>query len=123
MNITFPHRIILSLVIACFANFAQAQGTIRGFVKDQETGQPVIFIMLGLEGTSFGAQTDENGFYTLTKIPEGQYTLVINQFGFKQVSDVIDVSGNKVIARNYLLEKDDVMMKEIEITEDRKSVV
>ena len=38
-----------------------AQGTIRGFVKDEETGQPVIFILVGLEGTAFGTQTDENG--------------------------------------------------------------
>jgi len=117
MNLPLINR--FSLVLACIvlATSAFAQGTIRGFVKDKETGQPVIFILVGLENTAFGTQTDENGYYTLTKIPDGNYTLVINQFGFKQVRDVIDIAGSKVIARNYFLEKDDVMMNEVEISD------
>jgi len=94
-----------------------AQGTIRGFVKDEETGQPVIFILVGLEGTAFGTQTDENGYYTLTKIPSGNYTLVINQFGFKEVREQIAITGDKVIAKNYFLIKDDLVMNEVEISD------
>lgn len=103
------------LLMACTALFAQ--GTIRGFVKDEETGQPVIFILVGLEGTAFGTQTDENGYYTLSKIPAGNYTLVINQFGFKEVREQITIAGDKVIAKNYLLIKDDLVMNEVEITD------
>ena len=103
------------LLLACTALFAQ--GTIRGFVKDEETGQPVIFILVGLEGTAFGTQTDENGYYTLTKIPAGSYTLVINQFGFKEVREQITVAGDKVVAKNYFLIKDDLVMNEVEITD------
>jgi hypothetical protein len=103
------------LLLSCTALFAQ--GTIRGFLKDEETGQPVIFILVGLEGTAFGTQTDENGYYTLTKIPAGDYTLVINQFGFKEVREQITVSGDKVIAKNYFLIKDDLVMNEVEITD------
>ncbi len=109
---------ILIFTLFCVSGLnAAAQGTIRGFVKDSETGQPVIFILVGLEGTAYGTQTDENGFYSLTKIPEGTYTLVINEFGFKEVKEQIAVTKDKVIARNYLLEKDDVILKEIEITD------
>ncbi len=107
----------LFAAMIAFISASAQQGTIRGFVKDQETGQPVIFILVGLEGTAFGTQTDENGFYTLTKIPDGKYTLVINQFGFKEVRDEIDITGAKVLARNYFLVKDDVMMSEVEITD------
>ena len=103
------------LLMACTALFAQ--GTIRGFVKDEETGQPVIFILVGLEGTAFGTQTDENGYYTLSKIPVGNYTLVINQFGFKEVREQITIAGDKVIAKNYFLIKDDLVMNEVEITD------
>ncbi|MFM2202008.1 MAG: hypothetical protein RL040_1208 [Bacteroidota bacterium] len=103
------------LLLSCTALFAQ--GTIRGFLKDEETGQPVIFILVGLEGTAFGTQTDENGYYTLTKIPAGDYTLVINQFGFKEVREQIAVSGDKVISKNYFLIKDDLVMNEVEITD------
>ncbi len=103
------------LLMACTALFAQ--GTIRGFVKDEETGQPVIFILVGLEGTAFGTQTDENGYYTLSKIPAGSYTLVINQFGFKEVREQIAIAGDKVVAKNYFLIKDDLVMNEVEISD------
>jgi len=103
------------LLLSCTALFAQ--GTIRGFLKDEETGQPVIFILVGLEGTAFGTQTDENGYYTLSKIPAGNYTLVINQFGFKEVREQITIAGDKVIAKNYFLIKDDLVMNEVEITD------
>jgi len=111
------NRVSATLLMLCACSALFAQGTIRGFVKDEETGQPVIFILVGLEGTAFGTQTDENGYYTLTKIPAGSYTLVINQFGFKEVREQIAVSGDKVIAKNYFLIKDDLVMNEVEITD------
>ncbi|MFM2200839.1 MAG: hypothetical protein RL040_39 [Bacteroidota bacterium] len=116
-TLTLARAIWLFAVMLPFTSAYAQQGTIRGFVKDQETAQPVIFILVGLDGTGFGTQTDENGFYTLTKIPDGKYTLVINQFGFKEVRDEIEIAGAKVVARNYFLVKDDVMMSEVEITD------
>lgn len=116
-----PNSALLRALFICVLCAVQvvtnAQGTIRGFVKDQETGQPVIFILVGLEGTAFGTQTDENGYYTLTKIPAGSYTLVINQFGFKEVRETVEIAGEKVLAKNYFLIKDDLIMNEVEITD------
>ncbi len=94
-----------------------AQGSVRGFVKDNETGQPMIFVLVGLEGTSFGVQTDENGFYSITKIPDGTYTFVINEFGYKPVREELTITKDKVFSRNYLLIKDDIIIGEIEITD------
>jgi hypothetical protein len=111
------YRFCATAVMLFTAVLLFAQGTVRGFVKDEKTGQPVIFILVALEGTSIGTQTDENGYYTLTKIPAGSYTLVIKQFGFKEVREQITVSGDKVIAKNYFLVEDDVVMNEVEITD------
>ena len=71
-------QLFFGLLICLSAGYASAQGTIRGFVKDKETGEPMIFILVGLEGTAIGSTTDENGFYSLTKIPAGTYNLLIN---------------------------------------------
>lgn len=53
-------------------------GTIRGFVTYTSSKEPVIFAAVYLEGTDFSTQTDLNGYYTLTKVPYGTYTLVIS---------------------------------------------
>ncbi len=114
MKIFFRLTIVL---LTCLAGAEMSgQGTIRGFVKDSQTGQPMIFIVVGLEGTSFGTQTDENGYYTISKIPDGSYTLAISILGFTDVREKIEVSKDKVIAKNFLLEKNDVVLNEIEIS-------
>ncbi|MBL0316920.1 MAG: TonB-dependent receptor [Flavobacteriales bacterium] len=100
------------------AAFAQAQGSVRGFVKDAASGQPVLFISVILEGTQYGTQTDENGFYSLTKVPAGNYTLVIKQLGFKEIREQIVVTNDKLLTKNYMLEVDDLILGEITITEE-----
>lgn len=115
---SFFHRLVIALVFSAFSVLAMAQGSIRGFVKDSETGQPMIFVLVGLEGTSFGVQTDENGFYSITKVPVGSYTFVINEFGYKPIREQIAIEKDKVIAKNYLLIKDDIIIGEIEISDE-----
>jgi len=94
----------------------KAQGTLRGFVKDSATGQPLSFILVGFEGTTIGTQTDENGFYLLTKIPEGEYILIVANIEYKQIKEQVSIGKDKVLSRNFLLEKDEKMLGEIEVT-------
>lgn len=58
-------RVIKSLVLllAFLPLFVVAQtGTIRGFVYDTKTGEPIIFTNVILKGTTIGAATDVNGY-------------------------------------------------------------
>lgn len=43
-------------------------GTIRGFVYDKLTGEPIIFTNVILQGTTIGAATDVNGYYSISKV-------------------------------------------------------
>ncbi len=95
------------LLFSSTSDLFSQQATIKGFVKDKETGQPVSFIVVGLEGTTHGAQTDENGYYALTKLPAGTYTLVIQDFRFKEVREQITLKEGQLVARNYLLDEAD----------------
>jgi opacity protein-like surface antigen len=109
---------VLIGILLSITTIAWSQGSVRGFIKDASTGQPLSLILVGLEGTTFGTQTDENGFYSLTKIPDGTYTLLVANIEFKQVRETITVTKDKVISKNFLLEKNDTMLGEVEITAD-----
>ncbi len=93
-----------------------AQGTVRGFIKDSATGQPLSFILVGLEGTTFGTKTDENGFYSLSKIPPGNYVLVVANIEYKTIKQEITIAHDKVIARNFLLEPEVRTTGEVVVT-------
>ncbi|MFM7311477.1 MAG: carboxypeptidase-like regulatory domain-containing protein, partial [Flavobacteriales bacterium] len=102
-------RSAATLFFALLSAWMFGQGSIRGYIKDAASGQPMIFVTLGLEGTSFGTSTDENGYYSITKIPFGTYKLIVQPIGFKMIKEEITVSDDKVISKNYFLEKDDLM--------------
>lgn len=87
--------VLALLAIASFALFAQSDlGTISGFVKDP-TGAVVpnakvtVRNTTGLERT---ATTNESGFYTVTNIPPGYYSLSVEAPGFKKYES----SNNKL---------------------------
>ena len=56
--------------------FAQS-GTIRGFVYDKESAEPIIFCNVSLEGTTLGAPTDVNGYFSIPNVPAGDYKIII----------------------------------------------
>ena len=78
-------RNFFSILLALFitlSSFAQ-EGTIKGFVYDKESGEPVIFTTVMLKGTSIGISTDVNGYYSITKIAPGDYILTLSNLSYQ----------------------------------------
>ena len=59
-------------------------GNLKGRVVDFETATPLPGATVQLQGTSFGAITDSKGYYQLTNIPGGTYTLLITFIGYQR---------------------------------------
>ncbi|MCX6247691.1 MAG: TonB-dependent receptor [Bacteroidetes bacterium] len=102
----------------------QAQtGVIRGFVYETETGEPVIFTNVYLFKTSLGAATDVNGYFSIGKVPAGQYLLMVSYMGFDTLQIPITVKSNDLITKKLYLKKSSVMLGEFSISaarEDKK---
>ena len=96
MNIS--RRLLLSFfgLMVSFLAIAQT-GTIRGFVKDQETQEPIIFTNVYLVGTTYGAATNVEGFFTIAKIPPGEYTLTVSALGYDSVAVPVKVVAGSII--------------------------
>lgn len=117
---------LLLCLCAVFAfNFAQAQNPasttaeIRGFVYDKKTTEPVIFTTIFLQGTSIGVSTDVNGFFYLSKIKPGNYTLVGSGIGYDTVKVNISLKPGQKFTQNLYLTQKSVDLKDIDITADK----
>ena len=93
---------VLSLAFVLIASLllAQKEGTLRGFVTDSNSKEPVLFAAVYLEGTSYSTQTDVNGYYSINKIPFGTYTLVIASVETEEFREEIVVERS-LTSRNY----------------------
>jgi hypothetical protein len=87
------------VILAC--GFAQ-NGVVKGFVYDASNGEPVRFSTVQLEGTSFGAMTDQYGSFIINKIPNGNYVIKVMMLGFITLTDSVTINYN-TLQKRYLL--------------------
>lgn len=108
-----------------FSITAMAQlGTIRGFVYEDETGEPA-FATVSLEGTSHGAPTNMDGFFTITSVPPGEYTVVVSAVGMNKIRKQITLKGGQILNQKFFVTTG-VELEEIQIlgeTEKKRNEV
>ena len=89
-------RKVLLLLISWFLTqtaFSQEFAEVRGFVTDKNSSEPVIFTNVYLDGTQYGISTDINGYFSITKVPPGSYTLKVSSVEFQDYSEENNAKG------------------------------
>ncbi len=113
----------LLAVLTLLASWAMAQtGTIRGFVYDQSNGEPVIFTNVVLKGTTIGAATDVNGYFSITKVPPGTQTLTVSALGFETLEKPVSVKANQIITEKLYLVKAATQLPTFEVTGEKQEM-
>src|SRR5690606_3676056 len=74
------------LISAAGSVFAQASGKISGRVLEKETGEPIPFANVFVEGTQQGAATDLDGNYAILNLAPGLYTVTASVVGFQKMT-------------------------------------
>lgn len=106
--------ILTSFLLTSLVSLAQT-GTIKGFVYDKASGEPVIYTNVILQGTRFGVQTDLNGYFSITKVPPGNYTLFTTNIGFDTATVEVTVEANKVITQKLYLATEEIELGTVEV--------
>ena len=97
----------ISLILLCFSAFAFAQngGTVRGNLFDNDSGEPIIYGTVILDGTDFGTTTDFDGFFTFGNVPPGTYKLIATYLGYSAFEkEVVVKNGSNTYERILLVE-------------------
>lgn len=111
--------LFILLLLSSLFSVAQNTGAIRGFVYNKADGESVPFSNVFFKGTTIGANTDMNGFFTITKVPPGEYTLLITNLDFDTISEKISIKAGDLISKKYYCTKGGIKLKEIEISADK----
>ena len=80
-------QIFLSLlIISNQIVFAGTTGRLAGRVTDTATGEPLPFVNVVIMGTTMGAATDIDGYYSIINVPPGNYVVKASAIGYNNVS-------------------------------------
>jgi len=107
--------IVIFLLMGHTQTSAQ-NGTVRGFVYEKETGEPIIFTNVYLFHTSYGAATDVNGYFVISQIPPGNYELMVTYLGYDTLRMPVTINADDLITKQLYLEKATYMLDVVNIT-------
>ncbi|MEM1123505.1 MAG: carboxypeptidase-like regulatory domain-containing protein, partial [Bacteroidota bacterium] len=116
-----PRFVVLLFFFFFYSNFLCSQdGIIRGNVLDAETGEPIIYGNLQLVGSNLGTTTDFEGFFSLSKVPAGNYRLVATYLGYDSLSLPIKIQGNQIIYRRINLQPNSIELSTVDVSAQKE---
>lgn len=92
---------------------ASRRSKIKGMVKDKQTGGPIPFANVFLEGTNLGSATDDKGYYEIKNVSPGRYSLKVQMIGFEGQSAIIHTEGREPLHLDFRLKPIALQMKEV----------
>ena len=113
--------LLLLFIFTSFFAFSQS-GNIRGFVYDKESGEPIIFCNVFLEGTTAGAATDINGMYNISKVKPGDYILTVTYIGYDTTKVEINLSPRQLLSQNLVIGESSIKLNEVKISAAREEM-
>jgi len=116
-------KLLLLLSISLLTTLAYSQtGNIRGFVYEKNSGEPIMFCNVILQGTTIGGSTDINGMYNISKVLAGDYTLMVTYIGYDTSTVNITLKQGKVITQNLEISESSVKLNEVRISAERSTM-
>ncbi|MGN6343151.1 MAG: SusC/RagA family TonB-linked outer membrane protein [Ginsengibacter sp.] len=73
---------LMALLLLLWCQFAVAQRTVTGDVKDNTNQQPIPRVSVSVSGTNTATATDGNGHFSI-QVPNGDHSLIFTTIGYK----------------------------------------
>lgn len=121
MMATASRKLLLPFFLLFLHAGLMAQtGTIRGFVYDKGNGEPIIFTNVIVKGTTIGAATDVNGYFSITRLQPGSYTLMVTYLGYDTLEKTVNVARDQIVTEKLFISRRAIQMKEFEVTGEKQ---
>ncbi|WP_430426704.1 TonB-dependent receptor [Maribacter litoralis] len=93
----------------------EISSSVSGTVKDN-SGKPLPFASVFIEGLKLGVLTDDNGQFTIAKIPLGKYNVIVSFIGYTTQSKAIEIIENSSnIKLSYILKENVENLDEVNV--------
>jgi len=102
---------------------AGTTGKISGFVKDKQTGEPLVGVNITIDGMSLGAASNIDGYFYIINIPPGSYDLTASYVGYSTTRKMgIQIQTDFTTKVEFLLEEALIEGETIEIIAHRPAI-
>ncbi len=108
----FIYGVLLAVLFYSSTN-AQNLASVNGYVKDSETGETLISANVAFLENNRGASTNTLGYFTITNVQPGSYTLAASYIGYKLFQQEITLAAGENLRIEIELEPETFVGEEI----------
>jgi hypothetical protein len=108
------------LVLIFTVSTIYGQGIIRGKIFDKESGEPILYANVLLEGTTMGTTTDLEGFFSINNVPPGRYLIVSTYLGYDTLREEVSLADGQIIFKNLYANPSSVRLSTVNVSGRRE---
>ncbi|MBD3286961.1 TonB-dependent receptor plug domain-containing protein, partial [candidate division WOR-3 bacterium] len=111
---------ISSALLLCFSMLEAAEtGIIAGFCAEASSGEFLSYVNVYLEGGHGGAASNKQGYYVISGISPGTYTLVASMIGYGEKRVEVNVKAGQKVRKDFSFSQQSVGVEGVEVTAER----
>lgn len=103
------------IFVFCSVSIAQT-ATISGIVIDASNEEPLIGASLYVKQLRHGESAGRNGYFTLSGVPAGNYSLTVSYMGYRTCAETITLRAGETRKITFRLEAESRSLGEVVVT-------
>lgn len=108
---------VIALLISSISSAYSQNGTLRGSIIDNESGEGLIGATAQFVGTSIGSVTDIDGKFSINNIAAGTYVLQVSYIGYQtQKVENVEIKAGEVLVLDIRLKTESTNLDEVVVT-------
>jgi len=112
-------RFAIILIVAQTLLAGVGKGRVSGYLRDTTTGEPLMYANVVLVSTDFGAASSTQGYYVISDIPPGQYTLRVMILGYRSAERRLEIGPKTDLRADFELIPEALQGEEVVVTAER----
>lgn len=126
-----PRAALLALAVLAAAGPAplraqnlapQAPATVKGFIRDKETGEPLPYTNVYIAGTNIGTMAFNDGYYIMRGLRPGTYTVRASYISYEVGERTVTVGPGDIAQVDFSLAVQAILMDPIDIDAERRLI-
>ena len=115
-------KLIAVLVIFLSAQFTYGQqsASVNGYISDAETGETLISANIALKDSRKGTSSNTSGYFSLTDIDPGTYTIVATYVGYQRYEQEISLEPGQSLRLDIKLDPEGFQLEEVVVESERE---